>query len=163
MEKEVTVLGIGNILLQDEGFGVAVIEALQKEYDFPENVQVIDGGTLGTELTYFIEGTKKLLIVDAIDGNFAPGTFCHFAGEKVEAYFQDKMSMHEIGIQDVLAALKVSDKEVEEVVVMGYQPYSLEIGVGLTGDMQVFVEPVKELVLKQLEKWQMEPVRREAV
>lgn len=46
MEKEVTVLGIGNILLQDEGFGVAVIEALQKEYDFPENVQVIDGGTL---------------------------------------------------------------------------------------------------------------------
>ena len=157
---EITVLGIGNIILQDEGFGVTVVEALQKEYIFPENVQVIDGGTLGAELMYFIEGTKKLIVIDAISGNCAPGTFFRFDAEAVQTYFQDKVSMHELGIQDVLAALQVMGKAVEDVVVFGYQPFSLEAGVGLTQKMAAFVAPAKEIVLEQLQNWQVQPQKR---
>lgn len=157
---EITVLGIGNIILRDEGFGVSVVEALQQEYLFPKNVQVIDGGTLGAELMYFIEGTKKLIVIDAISGNRAPGTFFRFDAEAVQAYFQDKVSMHEIGIQDVLAALQVMGKAVEDVVVFGYQPFSLEAGVGLTPKMAAFVAPAKDIVLEQLQNWQVQPQKR---
>jgi hydrogenase maturation protease len=158
---DITVLGIGNILLQDEGFGVTVIESLQRDYDFPEAVQVIDGGTLGTELTYFIEGTKKLIVVDAINSGKEPGTFCHFEGADVRNYFQEKVSMHELGIQDVLAALEVSGKGVGEVVVLGCEPYSLEAGIGLTEKMGDWVEPIKKIVLEKLASWQVVPKRRE--
>ena len=163
MMAEITVLGIGNIILRDEGFGVTVVEALQREYDFPESVQVIDGGTLGAELMYFIEGTKKLIVIDAISGNGEPGTFFRFDGPAVQAYFQDKISMHELGIQDVLAALQVRDKAVAEVLVFGYQPFSLEAGVGLTPPMEALVEPAMEIVLEQLQNWQVQPQKRRSM
>lgn len=163
INPEITVLGIGNIIVQDEGFGVTVVEELQKEYDFPDNVQVIDGGTLGAELMYFIEGTKKLIVIDAINGGAEPGTFFRFADDEVQAYFQDKVSMHELGVQDVLAALQVTGKPVESVVIMGAQPYSLGAGVGLTEPMASLVGKAKELVLQQLKDWQAEPARKMAI
>ncbi|WP_110954401.1 HyaD/HybD family hydrogenase maturation endopeptidase [Anaerosinus massiliensis] len=156
MEK-ITVLGIGNIILQDEGFGVHVVEQLQQAYDFPEHVQVLDGGTLGMELMNFIIGTDKLIIVDAINGDSAPGTFFRFANEEVKAYFQEKVSMHELGIQDVLAALEVTEQPVGEVIVMGAEPFVVEAGVGLTKEMSGLVEQAKALVLKELKAWQIVP------
>ena len=71
--KRITVLGIGNILLQDEGFGVKVVDELLRRYRFPDEVQVLDGGTLGMELMRFITGSAKLLVVDAIAGEGPPG------------------------------------------------------------------------------------------
>ncbi len=73
-QSDVTVLGVGNVILRDEGFGVRVAEYLDAHYDFPENVQIVDGGTLGIELTQFVTGTKKLLVIDSINGHAEPGT-----------------------------------------------------------------------------------------
>jgi len=156
MDK-ITVLGIGNIILKDEGFGVHIVEKLQQEYSFPEHVQVIDGGTLGMELMNYIIDTDRLIVVDAISGDAEPGTFFRFVNAEVKAYFQEKVSMHELGIQDVLAALEVIDKPVNEVIVMGAQPFIVDAGVGLTKDMEKLVEKTKNLVLEQLKVWQVEP------
>lgn len=154
---KITVLGIGNIILKDEGFGVHIVEKLQQEYSFPEDVQVIDGGTLGMELMNYIIGTEKLIVVDAISGDAEPGTFFRFVNAQVKAYFQEKVSMHELGIQDVLAALEVIEKPVKDVIVMGAQPFTVDAGVGLTKDMEKLVEKTKNLVLEQLKVWQVEP------
>jgi hydrogenase maturation protease len=156
MDK-ITVLGIGNIILKDEGFGVYIVEKLQQEYNFPEHVEVLDGGTLGMELMNYIIGTDKLIVVDAINGASAPGTFFRFVNAEVKAYFQEKISMHELGIQDVLAALEVIEKPVKDVIVMGAQPFIVDAGVGMTKDMEKLVEKTKNLVLEQLKVWQVEP------
>ena len=150
---EITVLGIGNAVLQDEGFGVRAVEALDKTYDFPDNVQLLDGGTLGMELLRFVTGTKKLLVIDSINGGEAPGTIFCFRNSEVLAHFQDKLSVHEVGIQDVLALLEVTGKPIPEVTVLGAQPFAVEAGVSLTEEMAGLLPEITQRALGQLTDW----------
>lgn len=156
--KPITVLGIGNILLSDEGFGVRVVERLQAQYRFPETVQVLDGGTLGMDLLPFLMGTERLLIIDAIDGEKEPGGCYELSGAAVEAYFRDKVSMHELGIQDVLGVLNILEKPIQEVVICGIQPASLELCTEMTPLIQDAVEPMQARVLEILADWQVEVI-----
>ena len=151
--NEITILGIGNIILSDEGFGVRVVEYLQENYKFPDNIALIDGGTLGVELTQFITGTKKLLIIDSIDGNKPSGTLFHFEGDEIKSHFSEKISAHEIGIQDVLTTLELTGKAIPEVIVIGAQPYSLEAGVELTPQMKTLIPTIADRALKILKNW----------
>ena len=157
---EVTVLGIGNIVLQDEGFGVRAVELLDEKYEFPAQVQVLDGGTLGMELLRFVTGTKKLLVIDSINSNEEPGTMFRFANEAVMAHFQDKLSVHEVGIQDVLALLQVTGKPIPEVVVIGAQPYQVSAGVALTPEMTALLPKIEQQALQELRRWQVEVKRK---
>ena len=150
---EVTVLGIGNIILSDEGFGVRVVEYLKENYEFPQNVQLVDGGTLGVELTHFIIGTKKLLIIDSIDGDKPAGTIFHLVGDEIKNHFNEKISAHEIGIQDVLTMMEITGKIIPEVVVIGAQPFSLEAGVELTEDMQKILPQIVDKSIEILQNW----------
>lgn len=158
---EVTVLGIGNIILKDEGFGVRVAETLDAKYIFPDNVQVIDGGTLGMELMRFLMGTKKLLILDSINGGQEAGTTFRFADKEVIEHFNDKLSAHEVGIQDVLAFLAVSGKAIPEVVVIGAQPYDLGAGVGLSPDMEKLLPVIADRAVEELQRWGIELTAKE--
>ena len=110
---DISVVGIGNIIMQDEGFGVRCAEYLQKITDYPDFVQILDGGTLGMDLMPYIAGTKKLLFIDAmdIDGNI--GDFYQFTGDELNAYFKNKMSVHDLGVNDMLAVLKLTDNPVD--------------------------------------------------
>ena len=153
--KEITVLGIGNIILSDEGFGVKVVENLQSRFNFPENVQLIDGGTLGIELTQFITGTQKLLIIDSINGGKSAGTIYHLTGEQIKSHFSEKLSAHEVGIQEVLTMLDLTGKAIPEVVVIGAQPFSLEAGVELTPQMQTLLPKITDMALDILKSWQV--------
>ena len=152
----VTVLGVGNILLQDEGFGVRVIEEMTRRFSFPPYVQVLDGGTLGMELLRFLDGTEKLILVDAIAGGKPPGTLYQFYNDEVTAYFKEKVSAHELGIQDVLAVLEVLEQPISEMVVLGVQPESLAISLDLTDTVASQVDETIRLISKQLEAWQVE-------
>lgn len=153
--KEITVLGIGNIILSDEGFGVRVVEHIKKSFQFPENVQLIDGGTLGVELTQFITGTQKLLIIDSIDGGKQAGTLYKLTGDKIRTHFSEKISAHEVGIQDVLTMLELTNKMIPEVVVIGAQPFSLEAGVNLTPEMQKLIPQVSDMAIDILRSWRI--------
>lgn len=157
---DVTVLGIGNIVLLDEGFGVRAAEALDAAYEMPDNVQILDGGTLGMELMRFIPGTQKLLIIDSINGGAEPGTIFRFTDREVMEHFNDKLSAHEVGIQDVLAFLKVTGHEIPKVVVIGAQPYKLGAGVDLSPEMEQLLPRMVELAVKELQAWGIEPQKR---
>lgn len=153
---ENTVLGVGNIILSDEGFGVRVVEYLQKNFSFPENVALIDGGTLGVELLHFVEGTQRLLIIDSIDGGVEPGTTFHLRGDEIKAHFAQKISAHEVGIQDVLTMLELSGKKIPCVELIGAQPFSLEAGVELTPQMSTLVPTFADKAVEILRSWNLE-------
>lgn len=160
---EITVLGIGNVILRDEGFGVRVVEYLDACYDFPEQVQLVDGGTLGVELLQFVTGTGRLLVIDSINGGGEPGQMFRFRNEAVMEHFQDKLSAHEVGIQDVLAALAVTGQRIPEVVVIGAQPFDLGAGVELSPGMQALLEPVAGKALAELCRWGVVATKKSAV
>lgn len=152
MEK-VTVLGVGNILLSDEGFGVRVVEHLLSRFTFPENTAVIDGGTMGYELLRFLHGTARLIVVDAINGGHPPGTVYRFTGEEVKAYYRQKVSMHQLGIQEVLAMLDISDHPITEILVLGVQPESLAMSLDLSSIVSPLVETVANEIIERLSAW----------
>ena len=162
-KNEVTILGIGNIILRDEGFGVRVAEYLDKHYEFPESVQIVDGGTLGIELTQYVTGTEKLLVIDSINGGAEPGTTFRFHNDDVMEHFQDKLSAHEVGIQDVLGLLTVTGHKIPDVVVIGAQPYDVEAGVELSDGMMELLPQMVEQALAELKNWGIEPKKREHV
>jgi len=158
--KQITVLGVGNILMQDEGFGVRVVEQLLRQYHFPEQVQVLDGGTLGMELLRFLIGTDKLIIVDAVSGILPPGSFYQFNHEEVKAYFKEKVSMHELGIQDVLEVMNVLEKPAKEIRILGVQPLTIDIGLDMTPIITEKVASVVEKVVMVLKEWQAEVIEK---
>ncbi len=159
--NEITILGIGNIILSDEGFGVKVVEYLQKNFSFPENVSLIDGGTLGIELTEFVTGTKKLLIIDSIDGEKDSGTIFKFVGDEIKNHFNEKISAHEIGIQDVLTSLELTNKKIPDVIVIGAQPFNLDAGTDLTPQMKKLLPIVADMALEILSDWKINFRRKE--
>ena len=158
----VTVLGIGNIILSDEGFGVRVVEYLEEHFSFPADVRLLDGGTLGPELLHFVTGTEHLLILDAVSGDGAPGTVYRFEADAVMAHFQEKMSSHEIGIQDVLAWLTVTDRPIPNVVVLGVQPYDLSAGISLSPEMAAMLPDFAQRAVQELVRWGVLPRARTA-
>jgi len=149
----VAVLGVGNVLLSDEGFGVRVVQHLMKYYDFEPQIRLIDGGTLGWDLLNFLQGVEKLIVVDAIDGKTIPGTFFVFKNDEVVKYFKRKVSGHEAGVQEVLAWFDLMGKPIKEITVIGVQPQSLETGLELTPLIEKMVPKAVEEVLKQLQNW----------
>jgi len=146
--------------MQDEGFGVRVVEQLLQNYHFPENVQVLDGGTLGMELLRFLIGTDKLILVDAVSGNLSPGSIYQFDHDEVKTYFKEKVSMHELGIQDVLAVMEVLEKPAKEIKILGVQPLTIDIGLEMTTIVADAVEPLVEKLLLLLKEWQIEVVEK---
>jgi hydrogenase maturation protease len=152
MEK-ITVLGIGNILLGDEGLGVRAVELLTKRFQLPPEVQVLDGGCLGMELYPFLDGTTKLLVVDAIDAQLLAGDCSKICGEDVLKYFRNKLSVHEIGISEVLAALDLVGCPIREVVIIGIKPAVLDVGLELSDIVLSALPRLVDLIADQLREW----------
>ena len=132
MTNKTVVLGVGNLLLTDDGVGIHAIRALEQIPDLPEGVELVDGGTAGLNLLSYLEGIDRLIIIDAIQSSDPPGTIRRFAGEQVPAYFAMKISPHEITLPDFLAAAKLRDLYPGEVVVWGIKAESLDIGIELS-------------------------------
>ena len=103
----VLVLGIGNVSMADDGIGMLVIQRLMQQYCFPQGVAIIEGGTLGLSLLPLLEGVDRLIVVDAIDRGYAPGTVIRLTGEAIPVSFEFKLSRSQIGIRDLLAAAEL--------------------------------------------------------
>lgn len=150
---DISVVGIGNIIMQDEGFGVRCAEYLQKITDYPDFVQIIDGGTLGMDLMPYIAGTKKLLFIDAIDVEGNVGDFYQFTGDELNAYFKNKITIHDVGVNDMLAVLKLTDNPIEEVIVMGVKPEVVSMGLDMTEKIAEKVPEVAQKAKELVDKW----------
>ena len=154
------VLGVGNLLMSDEGVGVRVVERLATAYDLPEGVQLLDGGTLGLDLLYYLEGIENLLIVDAVEAGKEPGTLLRLDGDDVPAFLSAHISPHEIGVPDMLFAAKLKDVYPRNVVLWGVQPALLDIGLELSPVVQAQVDVLVNKVVEQLEQWKYQPKRK---
>lgn len=124
---ETLILGIGNILWADEGFGVRAVEALNAAYAFPPGVRVMDGGTQGIFLLPYVLGASDLLIFDAIDFGLEPGELRLIRDDDVPRYMgARKVSMHQTGFQEVLASAKLVGSYPTRVALIGVQPVELD-------------------------------------
>lgn len=152
-DNSVVLLGVGNILLTDEGLGVHVVNDLERNYTFTPAISIIDGGTMGMELLTYMRGMKKILLVDAINGGEVPGTVYEFPHKELEAYFMEHISVHEVGMQDILRIRAIQEDPLEDAVVIGVEPLSLEVGFEPSEPVAKALPNVKERVLRTLESW----------
>jgi hydrogenase maturation protease len=152
------ILGVGNLLLSDEGVGLRVVEQLAATYELPEEVQTLDGGTLGLDLLYYLEGAnglpvENLLIVDAVEMGEEPGTLLRLEGDQVPSFLSIKISPHQVGIPDMLFAAKLKDLYPRNVVLWGVQPGTLETGLDLSPAVAAQVDVLVEKVVEELARW----------
>jgi hydrogenase maturation protease len=152
------VLGIGNLLLSDDGVGIHAIRRLQSETQLPANVELMDGGTLGLSLLGHLEGVSHLLVVDAVEMDKPAGTLIRLAGEQVPAYLALKMSPHEIGLPDLLFAAKLRDLYPREVVIWGIQPARMAAGLELSEPVGRQLDALLREIVTELARWSEVPL-----
>lgn len=153
------VLGVGNILLSDDGVGVHVIRLLRERYRFPQEVEILDGGTLGLDLLPYVEDADRLLIVDALQMDAPPGMVVRLEGDEIPAVLSLKYSPHQVGLSDVLAAARLRGRLPSEIVLWGVQPASLEVGLELSPIVAAQVETLVQRVLTELQRWGIRPLQ----
>ncbi len=149
----ILVLGLGNTIMTDDGFGVKVVTTLTSRYHFPGPVQLLDGGTLGLDLLPYLEDVDSLLIIDALDMRDEPGKIFRLEGDEVPRAFASKLSVHQMGLQDLLAVAEMQGHAPRMLVVWGVQPECIEMGTDLTATLSAAVEPMVISVLKELQGW----------
>ena len=162
-KPKILVLGIGNILWADEGFGVRVVEAFHARYHLAEHVTLLDGGTQGLYLVQFVEEADYLLVFDAIDYGLEPGTLKLVRDEEVPKFTgAKKMSLHQTGFQEVLSAADLLGAYPEKLALIGCQPLDLEDWGGpLTEPVRAQLEPAMDMAAAILQEWGA-PCRRRA-
>jgi len=134
----------------DEGVGVRVVEELLKRFRFSEDVEVLDGGTSGIELLSYIAGKDHLIIVDAVKSGHAPGTVVRVEGEDVPATFMTRISPHQLGISDVLAAARLTGELPQQMVLFGMEPKHLETGLELSEEVRRSLLKLVNVVVEEI-------------
>jgi hydrogenase maturation protease len=146
---DILILGIGNILLKDEGVGVHVVNKL-KEMPLPDNIEVLDGGTAGLDLVDFIAGRKKLVVIDAVNAGGKPGTIYRLTEENLNIKPKAIMSFHEIDFMDALLMSETMGGKPEEIVVIGVEPKDMSDGVELSPEIEERIPRIIELLMNEL-------------
>lgn len=144
------VLGIGNTILTDEAAGVRAVELLEQRYRVPDNVLVIDGGTSGMEMIEDLSDLDFLIVIDVVKTGAAPGTVVKIAGDEIPVFFRRKLSPHQIALPDVLASLELLDAMPKEIIVLGVEPISLELGMEMTDTVAAKVPLLVEMAASEL-------------
>jgi hydrogenase maturation protease len=146
-------LGIGNLIMSDDGVGVRVVQRLTEEYSFPPEVEIIDGGTLGLDLLPLLEGLDRLLIVDAMETGGPPGTITRLTGDQIPLAFETRLSAHQMGLKDLLAVSRLLGNSVPEMVLLGVQPKCIELGMELSLPVAAVLDTLVGMALRELEEW----------
>ena len=149
--RKVLILGVGNILLGDDGFGVHLVHSLAEE-TFPPNVRILEAGVVGHQMIPLFREMDRLIVIDAVQAGDAPGSIFRFAPEDMEFRSERMVSLHQIGLIDVLRMAEWTGGR-PETVIIGVQPknvssWSLE----LSEEVHAAIPKVKALILEELEK-----------
>jgi hydrogenase maturation protease len=147
--KDILILGIGNILLRDEGVGVHVIKKM-KEFPLPVNVEILDGGTAGLDLVDFISNYKKLIVIDAVRTGEKPGTIYRLTEENLGTKPKAIMSFHDIDFLDALMMSEVIGEKPKEIIVIGIEPKDMSDGIDLTPEIEELIPRIIEIVMKEI-------------
>lgn len=161
-EFDTLVLGIGNVLWADEGFGVRCAEYFAAHYELPPQIRVLDGGTQGLYLLPYLQQARRLIVFDAIDYGLEPGTLRLIENEAVPRFMgAKKMSLHQTGFQDVICAAQLTGRCPEEMFLIGVQPEQLEdFGGSLRPQIRALVPIAATRAAERLNGWGLNVVKR---
>jgi len=148
----IAVLGLGNLMRTDDAVGMLALQVLRADPRFPQSVPLIDGGTLGLELLYPLEGITHLLALDAIDAGARPGALLRYSGEEIDSLPVSK-SVHLLGFSDLIGALRLTGNDLQEIVVLGVQPERIDWGTELTPRVNAALATLVESAVAQVTRW----------
>ena len=152
------ILGVGNILWADEGFGVRCVERLAEQYQVPDGVDIVDGGTQGLGLVNDLAEARRILIFDAVDVGLAPAELITVRGEDVPKFAASgKVSLHQTSMMELLALAEFMGGAPDAITLIGCQPVMLEdYGGGLTPDVAAQIDPAIARAISELAEWGIE-------
>jgi hydrogenase maturation protease len=158
----ILIMGIGNLLWADEGFGVRAVEAMQRDWTMPPNVQLLDGGTQGIYLVDRVRTADVLVVFDAVDYGLPPGTMKRVEGDEVTRFLgAKKMSLHQTGFQEVLALAAMLGDYPKHLLLIGVQPVELDdFGGSLRPQVKARIAPAIAMALKYLAQFGVVAARR---
>ena len=148
--EKITVLGIGNLLLKDEGVGIHVIESLKKE-QLPDNVELVDGAVAGFDLLPVVEGCDKLIVIDAIKTNEPAGAIFRFDPQEIDIHRESGVSLHEVDFFQVLDVSK-KRRKLPKIVMIAIVPEQLGWGMELSACLAGKLDKLKSLVKEEISK-----------
>ncbi len=150
----VVVLGIGNVLLTDEGVGVAAVERLKEEWSFPANVELFDGGVTGlVGLMPIIEDCDHLIVLDAVLGKGEPGSVARYTLEDFKLTVPKKLSSHDVGFVECVTIAEVNGYTPDSVTVIGVIPEDYQTwGMELTETVRSALDQMIDLTIQELNK-----------
>lgn len=155
------IVGIGNLIMTDDAAGIHAVGALDENYTFPEDVELIDGGTKGVELLPYLEDCRRLMLIDAVDFREPAGTVKVIEGEDMKAFLDLKFSVHQIGIPDMLFALEFKGIKPPEMCLVGIQPASLEMGTEMTREVSSSFGDLLDTAVSRLGNWGIAPLEKD--
>ncbi len=145
-------IGLGNLLLGDEGIGVHAINAIRQRYSFEPPVEVVDGGTLGLDLLSYFENKDTVVIVDAVNFGREPGYIGLLRDDEIPARINAKLTVHHIGLSDILSSLKLLGKSPKKITLVGIQPESFEFSLNLTNTLKSKFEELIDAAIMELKE-----------
>ena len=158
-KDRITILGLGNVLLQDEGFGVHFVHWFENNYRVPENVKIVEGGTLGYGLLDTVCSCDRLLVIDVIKADAEPGSVYRFTKEEVDAQMLEPTSAHEVSFHDLLCKAELID-ELPECIFLCIVPYKYkDMGLELTTSIRRKFSVVEKFLLKELSLYGVKPLK----
>ena len=159
----VLVLGIGNVLMGDDSIGVRVVEEIERRFRLPEWIELLDGGTSGIELLSYVRDRDCLIIIDAIKSGFPPGTVVRVEGSDIPAKFMTRISPHQLGLSDMLAAASLTGDLPGNMVLFGIEPKRVALGFELSEEVRANFDKLVETVLAELRSMGASPEAVEGV
>jgi hydrogenase maturation protease len=126
---DVLILGLGNVLLGDDGLGAAALVRLERDWRIPSGVRLADGGTLGLSLLDLLAESERVILVDAVRTDDPPGTLVRLDGEEVVDAVRDRLSSHQVGVADLLGAARLIDRYPTTLALLGLVPEAIELAV----------------------------------
>ncbi len=160
--RRLLVLGLGNVLCSDDGLGVMAVSALMRAFEWPPEVEVLDGGTLGLALLPYVEEAEAAILVDAIRGDAAPGSFMRLEGAEVAAGVEHRLSPHQVGVADLLDGARWLGRYPTRVVLLGLVPATIELGVGCSPAVQAALPVLVDRLVEEIRGFGFDLVRRVA-
>jgi hydrogenase maturation protease len=157
------VLGLGNVLLADDGLGAAALARLERQYNLGDNVLVLDGGTLGMALLDRVAEAEDLIIVDAVRTDAPAGTLVRLDGADVGEAVRDRLSPHQVGVADLLDAARLIDRYPSKVTLLGLVPESLDLAVARSEPVNGGLDDLVEAIIREARSLGYEIVPKSAI
>jgi len=155
--RDAVVIGLGNVVLSDDGLGVHVVRTLRERYRLEDRVELVEGGTAGLLLLPHIADARQVIIVDAIDTGAPAGRLVRLAGEEWWRAFELHLSPHDVGLRDLLGAAQLCGAWPSQLVLHGAQPACTSIGTELSEPLAAVLDPLVSAVVVDLVAWQVHP------